>query len=202
MPWERRCRSARGSGDALPGRSGRPPWRADDDHIENWSAHTRVSTHVDIGHTFDTRRPSPTWWSASRLASRRSMQCSQLGTVPNIPRRYPIDGVSVEPPLPHVLPRKSVNPASRAAGRSSTELGACALVPRGGCASRVRVHEFRIPLLGRNALHPLASNAKRMFDLTTEQMFDSVHVDTNKCSGSGRALRFLSHPDGTFASWA
>ncbi len=131
MPWERRCRSARGSGDALPGRSGRPPWRADDDHIENWSAHTRVSTHVDIGHTFDTRRPSPTWWSASRLASRRSMQCSQLGTVPNIPRRYPIDGVSVEPPLPHVLPRKSVNPASRAAGRSSTELGACALVPRG-----------------------------------------------------------------------
>ncbi len=41
-----------------------------------------------------------------------------------------------------------------------------------------------------------------MFDLTNEQMFDSVHCNTNKRSVGGRDLRFLSHPGGTFALWA
>ena len=41
-----------------------------------------------------------------------------------------------------------------------------------------------------------------MFDLTTEQMFDSVCGDANRRSGGGRAFRFLSHPDSTFALWA
>ncbi len=41
-----------------------------------------------------------------------------------------------------------------------------------------------------------------MFDLTTEHMFGSVRDDTNRRSAGGRDLRFLSHPGGTFASWA
>jgi hypothetical protein len=41
-----------------------------------------------------------------------------------------------------------------------------------------------------------------MFDLTNEQMFDSVEVESNRRSVGGRDLRFLSHPGCTFASWA
>jgi hypothetical protein len=46
------------------------------------------------------------------------------------------------------------------------------------------------------------AQTKHMFDLTYEQMFDSVRADTNKRSVGGRDLRFLSHPGGMFASWA
>lgn len=45
------------------------------------------------------------------------------------------------------------------------------------------------------------AQTKHMFDLTSEQMFDSVPPSTNRRS-VGRDFRFLSHPHGTFVLWA